>query len=287
MRSSVSIITPSVTGESAQAYDLCPGQSVTFGPCNCGRCLLDVKVANTRVGGVTGRLIACEDHWRIANFGPTARLVVEDLEHAYHLITVAAQTSAVVPFELADVSVGGFHLLRVFGPEAQGPSAQAPVARPSCAQAADPLHVDTAYFAVLVALCEPRLRGFAGTPLPTSAEIAEALRHKGLTLSSRAVDAHIEYLLDKLALALPRDKAQSRHVWRKEILVTTAIRRGLVGPEHLPDTRSRDDPGRRSWRRGLIGGVASRAPDARRAATPAARSARPHAAPRGRRPAPH
>jgi hypothetical protein len=67
---------------------------------------------------------------------------------------------------------------------------------------------------VLRALCEPRLRGPATAPLPTSEEIASEL---GLT--ARAVDAHIEYVTGKLGLVRGGGR---------DMLVATAIRRRLI-----------------------------------------------------------
>jgi hypothetical protein len=90
---------------------------------------------------------------------------------------------------------------------------------PGDAQFRPPLDPDSTYFAVLQALCQPRMNGSSTRPLPTSQEIASGLGCRRMRLTPRAVDAHIEYVGDKLGLG--------RGI-RRDVLVATAIRRGLL-----------------------------------------------------------
>jgi hypothetical protein len=83
-----------------------------------------------------------------------------------------------------------------------------------------------------VSLCEPLLRAPSGAALPTSAEIARDLRRRGIPVTARAVDWHIEYLVDKLGLR-PDRPGRARRSWRKEALAAAALRLALVGTEHL------------------------------------------------------
>lgn len=233
MRPVVSVMGSS--GAASAVRHLAAGQQLRFGACRCGRCALDLVLPAEQV---TGRIRAYLDHWRLDNLGAVP-MTVTDLEHSFHQLSVpSGRTEVVVPFELARIYIGDRPLATVFGPE---PTVQ-PLAKPCPAVRPAPpagvLDRHTTYFAVLLALCEPRLRALAGdgsapAALPTSAEIARDLRRRGRAVTTMAVDRHIDYLIGKLGLR-PRDPmARARRSWRKEALVAAALRRGLVGPEHL------------------------------------------------------
>ncbi|MET9038452.1 hypothetical protein [Streptomyces mirabilis] len=169
--------------------------------------------------GFTGEITATADHWLLTNFCPVQTLLVENLENCYEYLTVApGRCLAPVPFELCRVSVAGRTTgpyLTVFGPEPK--HAQARPAPCAAVREAEPaLNPRATYFAVLRTLCEPRLRGSTSSPLPTSEQIAHRL---GSKMTVRAVNAHIEYLTDKLRL--------TRGCGR-EVLVETAIRHRMV-----------------------------------------------------------
>jgi hypothetical protein len=90
---------------------------------------------------------------------------------------------------------------------------------------------------VLVALCEPRLRDPSDGVLPGAGDIAERLRPlescRGLTRS--AVNYHIDYLAcTKLRVKQPAPDGESHRLeWKREALVSLALRFGLVRDEHL------------------------------------------------------
>lgn len=230
------VVSVQAAGDSAVVHHLPPGSRLEFGSCRCGRCPYHLALAGQPP--VSGLLAADRDHWRLSNHGPTD-LLVADLERPYDSVTVVVgRRGLTVPFELARVSAAGRPVLTVFGPEPGAPAP--PLAGCPALQArqtASLLNPGTTYFAVLVALCEPRLRptrASAPLPLPTSAELAARLRQRGLSVSARAVDSHIDYLIDKLRLRDRRTGHRPDRAWRKETLVTAAIRRGLVAQEHLP-----------------------------------------------------
>lgn len=243
MRPAVSVMVPG--GSPTAVWHLLPGQLLQFGECHCGRCQIDLLVPVSRAEPVAGRVRAYHDHWRLDNLGVPA-LTVTDLEQPCHrLLVVSGRTGMVVPFELGRVFAGDQPVATVFGPEPARGSLQAPCPATPSATHRNDLDPDTTYFAVLVALCEPRLRPAvenseypAAATLPTSAEIAQALCRQGRSVTTAAVDRHIDYLVSKLDLR-PRDPQQRRkRGWRKEALASAALARGLVGPRH-PDPADR------------------------------------------------
>lgn len=234
------VVSVQATGSPPSAvHQLSTGAQLRFGACRCGDCPYELRLPGT-TPSVAGHVTADRDHWRLTNHGQVD-LLVFDLERSHDMITVpTGRLAVVVPFELARIIGEGRPLLTVFGPE-PGPPAPAPTDCPALPDHRPPtlLNPDATYFAVLVTLCEPRLRPVHGLrsaappPLPTSAEIAHRLRQRGFAVSARAVDSHIDYLIDKLRLRDPGTTGAARRTWRKETLVTTAIRRGLVAHEHL------------------------------------------------------
>ncbi|MFF2848878.1 hypothetical protein ACFVT5_21510 [Streptomyces sp. NPDC058001] len=221
MRAVVTVQTPGQKAGKPDQIDLREGESATFGSCTCGQCDLDLAL-DQQATWFTGEITATAGHWLLTNLGPIQTLLVENLENCYEYLTVdPGRRLAPVPFELCRVSAAGRASgphLTVFGPEPK----YAPVRPAPCAavrEAQPALNPQAAYFAVLRTLCEPRLRGSASSPLPTSEQIARRL---GSYMTVRAVNAHIEYLTDKLRL--------TRGCGR-EVLVETAIRHRMVSLE--------------------------------------------------------
>jgi len=223
-------------GDASQApwvRHLRPGQSVRFLTCSCRGCEADLVVPAPRRIPAAGRVAAYPDHWRLDNPGQ-APLTVENLEQSQDLITVpAGRDGVVVPFELARVNAGQVRLVTVFGPEPAGRPAGVPLCPGTGGRIERALDPHSTYFAVLVALCEPRLRRSAEAGLPTSAEIAQRLGHRGIAITPRAVDWHIEYLIDKLGLRPGCPAGRAKRSWRKEAVAAAALRGLLVGPEHI------------------------------------------------------
>ncbi|MDG4832681.1 hypothetical protein O7627_25720 [Solwaraspora sp. WMMD1047] len=215
-------------------HDLHLGESITFGTCLCTNCDFDMMLRPEQ-GAVAGRVTAYGDHWRIDNLSEGRPLVVEDLENAHQLVSVPAATLQVVmPFELARVLVSDRTIALVYGPEpetADISDATCPAAGPD---EPSPLDRSATYFSVLVALCEPRLRGIVDAPPPTSAQIAAKLQRNGTPISPIAVDSQIAYLVEKLDLK-PETPDGHRRSWRKERLISAVLRRGLIEPADLTD----------------------------------------------------
>lgn len=231
----------SIVGVTGPAGQLAAGQQLRFGACRCGVCDLDLVVPAGASGPVVGQVAAHPDHWRLDNLG-SAPLTVMDLEQPRNQLTVGSgRAGAVVPFELSQIHDGELLLATVFGPEpAVARGGVAPCPAVGVARIPGDLDPAATYFAVLVALCEPRLRPPSGAvpasdhpPLPTSPEIARALARRGVAISPRAVDAHIEYLIDKLGIQSAEPAGRAKRGWRKEALAAAALRRRLVRPEHL------------------------------------------------------
>lgn len=209
--------------------DLALHERLTFGSCVCGA--LDVTIETENAGHVVGAVTPRADHWRVDNLSRFTALLIEDLEDSQQFIRVPGQRrEVVIPFELAQVAVAGrddLPLLTVFGPE--------PVVAPheghGCPEEAkeDAAHrlLDprTRYFAVLRALCESQHAGPAH-PVPTSATIADRLAEWGVRLTARAVDHHIDYLVQRLGLRPLAGSVQRS--WKKEVLVSVALRQGLL-----------------------------------------------------------
>jgi hypothetical protein len=218
VRTVVTVRVPALAGRRSHQIELHNGDSATFGPCLCGRCGLDLALDEDAPWFV-GEITATTGHWLLTNLCPSQALLVENLENSYEYLTVdPGRHLAPVAFELS--RVGPADGLR--GPELTvfGPEPQQAHARPApCSAVRKPratLNPRATYYAVLRALCEPRLRGAASAPLPTSDEIAHSL---GSRMNARAVDGHIEYVTGKLGL----ERGCGR-----DVLVATAIRRRLV-----------------------------------------------------------
>jgi serine/threonine-protein kinase len=224
------IVTVMAHGDgAANARKLAIGESATFGTCACGACEFDIVIGTAGGGHSIGRVTAAKDYWTLDNLGSLVPLVVQDLEESDHIITVPPNRLKVaIAFELAEVVAMARPIVVVFGPEPLLGKDKTP---PCPAGEAIALNHDSTYFAVLVALCEPHLTGDGGALPPTSAEIAKRLNENGTRLSPRAVDAHITYLIGKLPIE-PQSAGRHGH-WRKQSLVRTAIRAGIVTKDDL------------------------------------------------------
>jgi hypothetical protein len=214
--------------------DLGPGQRMRFGSCACRECGPDIVVPATSPAGFAGVVTAYSDHWRMDNLSPAATLVCRDLEdNGQYLHVRPGRLAAPVPFELARVSFRGqpgAWAMTVFGPE-PSQSAQSPVC-PATARAMPDLDRRATYFAVLRALAQPRLAGDAGGRLPTSSEIADALRWSGRRVTRRAVDHHIDYLSERFGVTAL--DPGGRRTWKREALVQAAIAGGFLPEGNRP-----------------------------------------------------
>ncbi|WP_236239280.1 serine/threonine protein kinase [Streptomyces sp. CC228A] len=220
-----------------------PGQVARFGRGGCtgdgdG---VDLRFDDPAVSRLAGEIRATDDHWQLTNHSTTHGYLVENPEGAGEYLRVPPRrVGAPIPFEFARVVLparGPAVAFQVFAPDhvyldAGGPGGGGPGTRTLTAYSLDET---AAYFLVLVALCEPRLRDESSVAVPTTPQIVERLRdhpvHGGLT--ARAVTAHLDYLAEeKLRVRLP--DAAARRTGKREAVAGVALRFGLVREDHLP-----------------------------------------------------
>lgn len=218
-----------------------PGITVTFGRGAPG-CPVSITLPHDGVSRLAGEITATEDYWLLSNLSRTKTYVVENLEGAGEYVKVPPRRlGAPVPFEFARLvlPVGdGFVHLKVFAP-AHTYAEDTGVERLEGERTTSAFALDETakYFLILLALCEPRLRDSSTVALPTVAEIVDRLRplEQCQALSRAAVNYHIDYLArTKLRVKDPTsDTEPTRLEWKREALVSLALRFNLVREEHL------------------------------------------------------
>jgi serine/threonine-protein kinase len=220
-----------------------PGEVATFGR-GADERPVDIPLDGEGVSRLAGELVATDDHWRLSNFSPRTTYVVENLEGGGEYVKIApGRLGAPIPFELSRVVLpltDGFARFTVFAPQhmfldpGPEPDPDGPGDRTLAPFSLDPT---AKYFLVLLALCEPRLRDPSSLALPSVGEVAARLRTlpgcAGLTVS--AVNFHIDYLAGTKLKVRERTGTQetSRLDWKREALVSLALRFDLVREEHL------------------------------------------------------
>ncbi|MFB9542738.1 hypothetical protein [Micromonospora sagamiensis] len=186
-----------------------------------------------------GAVRALPHCWSLSNLTSNTTFVVENLEGGTELIKVAPRRlDAVVPFEMSRVlvpSVGGLLELRVFA--APPTFLDSRISGIASHISLPVLDEQTKYFLVLVALCEPRLRGSSTAAVPSVQQVIERLRPAPgfANVNRSSINYHIDYLRQ---YKLPIDeKSMSSYGGRmhskREALVAFALRYDLVREEHL------------------------------------------------------
>lgn len=220
-------------GPTRRRVDMREGESVDFGrDPSSGAFRPDVS---PRVGSFEVE----DERLYISNFTTSTTFVLENLEGGSELIKARPRHLRMpVPFEMSRILIpSGMDVfeLTAFGPE---PSML------DAGQATDdddaPLpRLDTAskYFAVLVALCEPRLRGNSMAAVPSVQELVARLEDTDLFhLPSRSsINYHIDYLVEQKVPVTRWAKYgdDGRRHSKREALVAFALRFDLVCEEHL------------------------------------------------------
>lgn len=217
--------------------ELAPRQEATI-----GRGPADLEIADPAVPWLAGRIHAEDDHWTISNLSSQATYIVQDAERTREAFYVApGRLDVPVPFEIARLVMPGRdhpRSMTVFTPE-RTYTGNGKYHRTLTSRTPFALNLNTRYFLVLVALCEPRLRDETSATIPTAAQIVERLRHlescRDLTRS--AVDMYLDYLAHTKLLVgdagADTDEHQ-RKVYRQcAAIVATALRFHVVGAEHL------------------------------------------------------
>ncbi|MFJ5518771.1 serine/threonine protein kinase [Streptomyces griseoluteus] len=227
---------PDVQGRSLSLF---PGQKARFGR-GIPECPVDVALRDPAVPRLAGEILAVDVHWQLSNLSTGCSLLVENPEGGGEFIRVPPRRlAAPIPFEFSRVVLatsGGSLGFQVFAPcHSHLDAAGVGTDRGAVTKTPFALDLNATYFKVLVALCEPRLRDVSSAWVPSTASVVARLRphpeHRDLTPG--AVDFHIDYLAGtKLRLRSPGRGAAGLS-WKRETLVSTALRFGLVEEEHL------------------------------------------------------
>ncbi|WP_210594411.1 FHA domain-containing protein [Streptomyces sp. GESEQ-35] len=230
------IVVPPACGSVDEQLRIAAGERIAFGRAESAGGL---TIAHNGVPRVAGEITAHRSFWLLSNLSEDQTYVVENPEGAgEHVKVVPGRLDAPVPFEFSRVVLPAAGDLLAFDVWAPG-HAFSSVARHGLTGAvtapAFALDRTKRYFAVLAALCEPRLRGEPHAPLPAVDELAERLRPVWPRVSRSAVYWNIDYLAVKLRLRPGPDTAEPgrRLNGKKESLVSLALRFDLVREDDL------------------------------------------------------
>ncbi|WP_328873354.1 FHA domain-containing protein [Streptomyces sp. NBC_00287] len=198
-----------------------------------------LTIAHEGVPRIAGEITAHRNFWLLSNLSEDQTYVVENPEGAGEHIKVApGRVDAPVPFEFARVvlpAAGDLLTFDVWAPRHVFRSTLRAGLSGALTAPAFTLDRTKRYFAVLAALCEPRLRGEPHAPLPAVEQLVERLRPVWPTVSRSSVYWNIDYLALKLRLRSAPDTAEpgQRVNGKKETLVSLALRFDLVREDDL------------------------------------------------------
>ncbi|WP_394617113.1 hypothetical protein JNUCC0626_47140 [Lentzea sp. JNUCC 0626] len=175
----------------------------------------------------------------VSNFTSSTTFAVENLEGGAELVKVPPRRRRmVIPFEMSRVLIpswAGLVQVTVFG----RPPDQVQDTGVADHAESQPFQLDESskYFLVLVALCEPRLRGSSMAAVPSVQEVVDRLRqnHRFRDANRSSVNYHIDYLrgrklqVEQWAMYSANGRMHSK----REALVSFALRYDLVREEHL------------------------------------------------------
>lgn len=229
---------PPRDGVPQQVIPVPPGKTLTFGRGSSSR-PVDVTIDHAGVSRLAGTITATADHWLISNMSRDRTYVVDNPQGGGEHIKLAPRRQAApIPFEFARVLIpvdDGMVSFLVYAPEHvyTDPEPQ----DGDLTTAAFSLDETAKYFLILVALCEPRLRDSTSVAIPLIPDVIERLRplESCRDLTRTAVNFHIDYLAERKLRIRDRSPgaAEERLDWRREALVTLALRFNLVTEEHL------------------------------------------------------
>lgn len=175
----------------------------------------------------------------VSNFTVDTTFAVENLEGGAELVKVMSRRLRIaIPFEMSRVLIpswAGLTQVTLFGK----PPELVQESRIVDAPKSSPFQLDEAskYFLVLVALCEPRLRGSSMAAVPSVQEVVDRLRQNDRFKDANrsSVNYHIDYLrerklqVEQWAMYSENGRMHSK----REALVSFALRYDLVREEHL------------------------------------------------------
>lgn len=210
---------------------LTPGDSATIGSCRCGDCSLDL-VLDAHIGHVMMTVNVHDDHWKVYNIGFAPLILENDAQLCEYLTVQPDGRGRPVPYDTTRIRDAHTNdPIAIVTATFHETSPELPKPCPNTGEALLMNHLarDTKHFAVLTALCRPRLTYGPGAPLPSSSEIATLIRSNGPPVTPRAVDSQIDYLLEKLDVLRSGDTSPGGgRGWKRELLATEAVRRGIV-----------------------------------------------------------
>jgi hypothetical protein len=226
-----------------QLLHLRPGDAVTFGR-GAPDAQVDVPMPHPGVSRLAGEVAATEDHWAISNFSRSSTYVVDNPEGAGEHVKVAPRRLRMpVPFEFARVEIpvhDGAASFLVYASQHGYVDLTEPGTRPGGDPTTAAFAIDETakYFLILVTLCEPRLRNSATVAIPTVAEVVERLDSQPArrALTRSAVNFHIDYLATaklRIRERTATTEKPGRLDWKREALVSLALRFDVVREEHL------------------------------------------------------
>lgn len=220
-------------GPARRRIDLSEGECVDFGR--------DPSSGGWKPGALprVGAFEVEDDRLVISNFTTSTTFVIENLEGGSELVKARPRHMGVsVPFEMSRILIpAGMDVfeLKAFGPEP--PMLDVERATDDDNGPLPRLDTSSKYFAVLVALCEPRLRGNSMAAVPSVQEVVTRLQGTDLfSLASRSsINYHIDYLVEQKVPVTRWAKHgdDGRRHSKREALVAFALRFDLVSDEHL------------------------------------------------------
>ncbi|MBR8643390.1 FHA domain-containing protein [Streptomyces tuirus] len=230
------IVVPPMCGSSEDQVRIAPGERLAFGRSGTDGGL---TIDHAGVPRVAGEITAHRSFWLLSNLSEDQTYVVENPEGAgEHLKIAPGRMEAPVPFEFSRVvlpAAGDLLTFDVWAPRHAFRSADRRGLPGAATAPAFALDRTSRYFAVLAALCEPRLRGEPHAPLPAVEQLVERLRPVWPAVSRSSVYWNVDYLAVKLRLRPRPDTAEPgpRVNGKKESLVSLALRFDLVREDDL------------------------------------------------------
>ncbi|MGC9535338.1 FHA domain-containing protein [Streptomyces sp. UG1] len=232
---SIIVVPPACAGTDDQIR-IATGERLAFGRADRDGGL---TIAHEGVPRVAGEITAHRNFWLLTNYSESQTYVVENPEGAGEHIKVApGRVEAPVAFEFSRVvlpAAGDLLAFDVWAPRHAFRSVAPQGLAGNLTAPAFALDRTKRYFAVLAALCEPRLRGEPHAPLPAVEQLVDRLRPVWPAVSRSAVYWNIDYLALKLRLRPGPDTAEPglRVNGKKESLVSLALRFDLVREDDL------------------------------------------------------
>ncbi|MFI1227027.1 MULTISPECIES: FHA domain-containing protein [unclassified Streptomyces] len=230
------IVVPPACARPGDQIRIAPGESLAFGRRETPGGL---TIAHEGVPRFAGEISAQRDFWLLTNRSAGQTYVVENPEGAGEHIKVApGRVDAPVAFEFSRVvlpAAGDLLTFDVWAPRQVFASAEARELPGSVTAPAFTLDRTKRYFAVLAALCEPRLRGEPHAPTPAVDQLVQRLRPVWPAVSRSSVYWNIDYLALKLRVRPGPEAAEPgrRSNGKKDTLASLALRFDLVREDDL------------------------------------------------------